>query len=132
MVNMPRRYTGLPMVVWCSPRNAPHDVRVKVSPVHGDRMIEAQAISIALRPEPHYPAEEQRRLPAADFEPVAAWLQRNRDLLVAYWNFEIDTNEFRERVAERSTRSTGPELAGMRASQRLCCAAVPAFRLRRS
>ena len=28
------------MVVWCSPRNAPHDVRVKVSPVHGDRMIE--------------------------------------------------------------------------------------------
>jgi hypothetical protein len=105
MVNMPRRYTGLPMVVWCSPRNAPHDVRVKASPVHGDRMIEDQAITIAVRPEPHYPADEQRRLSQADFDRVAAWLRRNHDLLVAYWNFQIDTDEFRRRIAERLTGS---------------------------
>ncbi len=90
------------MVVYCSPRNAPHDVRVKASPIHGDRMIEDQAITIALRPEPHYPADEQRRLPQADFDIVAAWLRRNFDLLMAYWNFEIDTDEFRRRVTERS------------------------------
>lgn len=102
MVNMPRRYTGLPMVVYCSPRNAPHDVRVKVSPVHGDRMIEEQAISIALRPEPHYPADEHRRLSQEDFTAIAAWLRRNEDVLVAYWNFEIDTREFQQKIAERS------------------------------
>jgi hypothetical protein len=103
MVNMPRRYTGLPMVVWCSPRNASHDVRVKASPIHGDRMIEDQAITIAVRPEPHYPADEQRRLAQADFDSVAAWLRRNQDLLIAYWHHQIDTNEFRRRVAERLT-----------------------------
>jgi hypothetical protein len=106
MVNMPRRYTGLPMVVWCSPRNAPHDVRVKVSPVHGDRMIETQAVSIAVRPRPHYPVDEQRRLSASDFAAVAAWVHRNRDLIVAYWNFEIDTNEFRLQVAKRLSGSS--------------------------
>ena len=102
MVNMPRRYTGLPMVVWCSPRNAPHDVRVKVSPVHGDRMIEQQAIAIALRPEPHYPDDEIRRLSPQDFEAVSSWLRRTQDLLLSYWNFELDTNEFRVRIAERT------------------------------
>jgi hypothetical protein len=100
MVNLPRRHTGLPMVVYCSPRNAPHDVRVKASPVHGDRMIEDLAISIAIRPEPHYPAGEQGRLPQEDFDAVAARIRRNQDLLVAYWNRQIDTNEFRRRVAE--------------------------------
>ena len=100
MVNLPRRYTGLPMVVYCNPRDAPHDVRVKASPVHGDRMIEDLAISIAIRPEPHYPAGEQGRLPQEDFDAVAARIRRNQDLLVAYWNRQIDTNEFRRRAAE--------------------------------
>jgi len=103
MVNMPRRFTGLPMVVYCSPRNAQHDVRVKVSPIRGDRMIEDQAITIAVRPEPHYPPDEQQRLAQDDFDLVASWLQRNQDLLVAYWNFQMDTNEFRRRIAERLT-----------------------------
>jgi hypothetical protein len=100
MVNLPRRYTGLPMVVYCNSRNAPHDVRVKASPVHRDRMIEDLAISIAIRPEPHYPAGEQGRLPQEDFDAVAARIRRNQDLLVAYWNRQIDTNEFRRRAAE--------------------------------
>jgi hypothetical protein len=38
---------------------------------------------------------------------VAAWLQQNRDLLIAYWNFEIDTNEFRQRVSGRLTDVPG-------------------------
>ena len=66
-------------------------------------MIEEQAVSIALRPEPHYPADEQRRLAADDFRAVAAWLRMNLDTLLAYWNFEIDTDEFRQRIAHRSS-----------------------------
>jgi len=72
MVNLPRRITALPMVVWCSPRNARHDVRVKVSPVHGDRMPEDDAIIIAVRPAPHYPRSERRRLTQEDFRLVSA------------------------------------------------------------
>jgi hypothetical protein len=101
MVNLPRRFTGLPMVVWCSPANAPHDIRVKVSPVHGDRMIADQAVTIAVRPQPNYPDDERRRLSAADFALVARWVRRNQDLLLLYWHSQIDTNEFRRRIAER-------------------------------
>lgn len=64
-------------------------------------MIEDEAITIAVRPEPHYPSDEQRRLAPGDFDAVAAWLRRKHELLVVYWNFQIDTNEFRRRVAER-------------------------------
>lgn len=102
MVNMPRRLTGLPMVIYCSARNAPHDIRIKVSPIHGDRMIENEAISVAVRPEPHYPDEESRRLPPGDFESVAAWIRQNQDVIVEYWDQRIDTGEFRRRVAERT------------------------------
>ena len=96
---LPRRITALPMVVWCSPRNARHDVRVKVSPVHGDRMPEDDAISIAVRPAPHYPRSEQRRLSPEDFRLVSVWLVREEPIIVDYWNMMIDTNEFRQRIA---------------------------------
>jgi hypothetical protein len=101
MVNLPRRFTGLPMVVWCRPANAQHDVRVKVSPVHGDRMIADQAITVAVRPQPNYSDGERRRSSSADFEAVARWVRRNQGLLLRYWHSQIDTNEFRRRIVER-------------------------------
>jgi hypothetical protein len=45
---------------------------MKASPVHGDRMIEDQAIAIAVRPAQRYAADELRRLSQADFDAVAA------------------------------------------------------------
>jgi hypothetical protein len=105
MVNLPRRISSLPMVIYCSPRNARHDVRVKVSPVHGDRMMEDAAISIAVRPAPHYPRSESRRLSPEDFSDVSAWIVRNEQSVVDYWDMKIDTNEFRRRIAANNPSS---------------------------
>ncbi len=66
-------------------------------------MISDQAISIAVRPEPHYPDDENRRLPQDDFETVSAWIRANRDLIVDYWDNKVDTNEFRLRVTKPPT-----------------------------
>jgi len=99
MVNLPRRESLLPMVVRCSPRLHSADVRVKVSPIHGDRMPEDAAISIALRPLPHYPDDETKRLPKRDFELVSTWLIKNQQPILDYWDMKIDTGEFRHRIA---------------------------------
>jgi len=99
MVNLPRRESLLPMVVYCSPRNAKHDVRVKVSPVHGDRMLEDEAINVALRPTPHYPDDEMRRLSTRDFRTIAAWIVKNQQPIIDYWDMKIDTGEFRRQIA---------------------------------
>jgi hypothetical protein len=51
MANLRHATTGLPMVVWVSERGlARHDVRVKVSTVHGPRVQYANIATVAVRP----------------------------------------------------------------------------------
>jgi hypothetical protein len=53
-LKLPPRLTGLPMAVWITENDGyPHDVRVKVSTLHGGRGSWRTAPSIAVRPEPH-------------------------------------------------------------------------------
>jgi hypothetical protein len=96
MVNLVPRMTGLPMTIWASPRNAPHDVRIKVSRVHGRRMTLDDSVEIALRPTPHLAAGQP--LDRADMEAVSRWIALNEATLVAYWIFTIDTDEFLQRL----------------------------------
>src|SRR5258708_22369691 len=63
-VKLPPRLTGLPMAVWITENDGyPHDVRVKVSTLHGGRRASRTAPSIAVRPQP--PHNVPRTLPAA-------------------------------------------------------------------
>jgi hypothetical protein len=89
MANLSPRTTGLPMTVWVSPRgNARHDARVKVSPVHGNRMVITGAAVMGIRPQP---ALLEGTLDPGDVEAVGAWILLNRDILLAYWHGEADT-----------------------------------------
>ena len=50
MANLTGRYTGLPLMVWISPRGqARHDVCVKVA--YGPKVLPSQMISVVIRPE---------------------------------------------------------------------------------
>lgn len=50
MANLSPKRTGLPFVVWISPKaGSPHDVRVKVS--RGPKVNPGDLISVAIRPE---------------------------------------------------------------------------------
>jgi hypothetical protein len=53
-VKLPPRLTGLPMAVWITENDGyPHDVRVKVSTLHGSPGSWRTAPWIAVRPAPH-------------------------------------------------------------------------------
>jgi hypothetical protein len=64
MANLSPKRTGLPFVVWISPKaGAPHDVRVKISKAHsecvvrvkkrGPKVHPSELISVAMRPNVH-------------------------------------------------------------------------------
>ena len=88
------------MVVWVSERGlARHDVRVKVSMVHGPRVQYADMATVAVRPGPRLVAGQ---LSAADLQAVSQWIRLNEAALVAYWDCQIDAAELLQRLRSLS------------------------------
>jgi hypothetical protein len=110
MANLFPRTTGLPMVVWVSPRGrAMHDARIKVCLVQG-KMDIGQTAVVGIRPGPRLIEGD---LAAAEFELVSQWIQANEAALLDFWNETIDSVELGSRLKKiwSSTAVTGKPLA---------------------
>ena len=89
MANLFPKHTGLPFVVWISYKGgAQHDVRVKVSP--GPKAMPSGMASVAIRPNVRIVEGE---IGGVDFDLLTKWIELNRDVLVKYWDGEIDTKD---------------------------------------
>jgi hypothetical protein len=100
MVNLVPRMTGLPMTIWASPRGqARHDLRIKVNPTHGRQMVIRDAVTVAVRPAPRVVGGT---LSPADRQAILQWIAINEEALVDYWEFQIDTDEFLQRLTPLS------------------------------
>jgi hypothetical protein len=87
MSNLPPAFTGLPFVVWISPRgSARHDCRVKVS--MGPRARPRDFVSVAVRPRVR--AIPPGELSAEHLDLLTRWIERNRDVLVRFWSGDIE------------------------------------------
>lgn len=96
-MKLPPGRTGLPMSVWITENDGyPHDVRVKVSPLHGGRGSWRNAPSIAVRPVPREIVAGS--LPAADVALVGQWVVLNRDAIIEFWDGVIDVVEVTARL----------------------------------
>jgi hypothetical protein len=96
MTNLSPRMIGLPMAVWVSPHgNARHDVRIKVNTTHGNRMTIEDTAVVAVRPSPRVVAG---RLTPEDRRRVADWVRLNFDVIIGYWENELDTGQFLDRL----------------------------------
>jgi hypothetical protein len=94
MANLGQKHTGLPFVVWISVRGgARHDVRVKVS--QNLKATAGQLVSVAIRPEVRVVAGE---MSASDLALLRQWIRLNEDVIVRYWNSEIDTLDALEEI----------------------------------
>jgi len=90
MANLSPKRTGLPFVVWISPRaGAPHDVRVKVS--KGPKVHPEELISVAIRPNVH--VEGGGSLSAHDLALLKKWIEVNQEVIIKYWDGEIEYTE---------------------------------------
>ena len=90
MANLSPKRTGLPFVVWISPKaGVPYDVRVKVS--KGPKVNPAELISVAIRPDVHVVAGGD--LSAHDLALLKKWIGVNHDVIVKYWDGDIEYTE---------------------------------------
>ena len=90
MANLSPKRTGLPFVVWISPKaGAPHDVRVKVS--KGPKAHSAELVSVAIRPEVRVVGGG--KMSAHDLALLKKWVEVNQDVLIKYWDGEIEYTE---------------------------------------
>ncbi len=102
MTHLSPRMTGLPTSVWVSPRgNARHDVRIKVNMSHGRQMSIDNTAVVALRPRPRVVAG---RLSPDGQRAVAEWVAMNSEAIIAYWNDELDTDQFLEQLKHLPAR----------------------------
>jgi len=85
--------TGLPMTVWITENDHyPHDVRVKVSTIHGGRgSWRHDALFVAVRPQPRELVPGI--LPAADFRLVSEWIRLNHDTIIDFWDGKLSVTE---------------------------------------
>jgi hypothetical protein len=91
MVNLYPRTTGLPMTIWAGPRSgARHAPRIKVNMTHGNKMDMSNTAIVGILPKPHL---IEGSLSARDRDAVFAWIDVNRDALLAHWRGAIDGAE---------------------------------------
>jgi hypothetical protein len=90
MANLSPKRTGLPFVVWISPKaGASHDVRVKIS--RGPKVHPSELISVAVRPNVHVVGSG--KLTAQELELLRKWVDLNRDVIIRYWDGDIEYTE---------------------------------------
>jgi hypothetical protein len=88
MSNLSPKRTGLPFVVWISPKGkARHDVRIKVS--KSPKVTEDWVI-VAIRPEVRI---IHGNLPASSLDALKQWVKLNCDALVRFWEGDIEYTE---------------------------------------
>ncbi len=89
MANLRPERTGLPFVVFISQKGgARHDVRVKIA--RGAKVRPAEMATVALRPRVRV---VRGALDPDDLARLAEWIDLNRDVLVDYWNGNIEYTE---------------------------------------
>jgi len=89
MSNLAPKHTGLPFVVWISPKgNSRHDARVKVSP--GSKATPGEFVTVAIRPNVRI---VNGRLSPAHLDLLKQWIELNRDTLIAFWEGDIEYTE---------------------------------------
>jgi hypothetical protein len=89
VANLRPEQTGLRFVVFISQRGgAQHDVRIKLA--RSTRVRPSEMLTVALRPRPRLVRGEMN---ASEFDLVRRWIELNRNVLVDYWNGDIEYTE---------------------------------------
>ena len=87
MANLFSTHTGLPFVVWISYKgDARHDVKVSAGP----KVVPSEMVSVAIRP--HIRVVEGN-MNASDLALLSKWIELNDDILLKYWEGDIDTKD---------------------------------------
>lgn len=89
MANLIPKKTGLPFVVWVSPKGgARHDVRIKVS--QNAKAIPTDMISVAIRPSVKVIDGD---IKGKELNALKKWIALNKEIIIQYWDGTIEDTE---------------------------------------
>ena len=89
MANLRPDRTGLPYVVFISQKGGVrHDVRIKLA--RAAKVRPSEMLTVAVRPSPRLIRGAMNR---EEFDLVKRWIELNRNVLIDYWNGDIEYTE---------------------------------------
>jgi hypothetical protein len=89
MANLGQQTTGLPYVVWIAVGSGlQYDVCVWVS--RSAKAVPSEMVSVSIRPNVHV---VEGKLSASDLKLLRKRVELNQDVLVRYWNGDIESTE---------------------------------------
>ena len=89
MANLRPERTGLPFVVFISQKGgARHDIRLKIA--GGAKVRPSEMVTVALRPNIRV---IRGLLSPDDLDQLTQWLELNKDVLIQYWDGDIEYTE---------------------------------------
>ena len=87
--HLPTKKTGLPFVVWISPRgSARHDVQVGVA--LGSKAGKSELVSVAIRPDVRV---VKGKMGGSELTYLRRWVDLNRDVIVKFWDGVIRSHK---------------------------------------
>lgn len=91
MANLRQQSTGLPMIIYVSEKvTMRHGPRIKVQSNHATNLQKENLVTVTISDSP----ELFGNLDNKDFNLVKKFIALNKDILIQYWETEIDTSEF--------------------------------------
>ena len=87
MANVGPRTTGLPMVVYVSPKYAPHGPRIKFSQHYGEKLRMGEWFYMTVEDEPRFMGNSGD-IKVRDLARVAEFIRINKGALLKYWEQE--------------------------------------------
>lgn len=90
--NIPKKKTGLPVVVYVSPRQGSHNCRIKFQNQYGDNVIPSQYIPFLVQdnPEVDKKCKVPVKLSNKELNQIKQWILQNRTVIEDYWYGRID------------------------------------------
>lgn len=92
-------HRGLPSNIWVSEKDADHEPRITVQRSKGARLQRNNTFGMTISDSPSAIGDVGSDLSSEDIATLKNFVLRNKDLLLAYWNGELDTSGLVDRLA---------------------------------
>ena len=102
LANLREKDTGLPVIIYASPRQHSTGPRIKVARKAHDFNNDEDNFSVFISENPVVIAGDPKGIVSKEIlEKIFNWVKRNLDILLDYWDGVIKTEEFYSRLEER-------------------------------
>jgi hypothetical protein len=101
MANIEQELTGLEVLVFASPKMGSHGPRIKFQNGYETRVTsKSNLIPMSISSRPEVLVDVKLKISKKDLNKIKQWIILNKEVLLKYWNQEVNTREFINSIKE--------------------------------